>query len=90
MALTDSNVLKLAPNCKEYPEHDHQKDGQEEVYVVLEGTAILQADDEEWPMKPGMFVRLAPTKKRKFITRDEGATILALGNTPGKAYEPRS
>jgi len=66
------------------PEHDHAKDGQEEVYVVLKGSATLVADrpgvaagggrphscwtDDEAPVPPG----------------DRGVTLLALGATPGR------
>jgi uncharacterized cupin superfamily protein len=31
-------VLDLPPDFREYPEHDHADDGQEEVYVVLRGS----------------------------------------------------
>ena len=37
------NVLKLPPNWADYPEHDETKTGQEEVYVVMAGTATLTA-----------------------------------------------
>ena len=29
-----------------------------------------------------------PTAKRKATAKDDGTTILAIGGTPGKAYEP--
>ncbi len=29
------NVIDIEAGCTAYPEHDHAKDGQEEVYVVL-------------------------------------------------------
>ena len=35
------NVLRLPPSWPDYPDHDHKSDGQEEVYVVLEGSATL-------------------------------------------------
>jgi hypothetical protein len=37
-------------------------------------------------LSQGDFVRVAPHVKRRFVTRDEGATLLALGGTPGQAY----
>jgi hypothetical protein len=36
-------ILNLPANLDRYPEHDHNFDGQEEVYVVLEGAATLSA-----------------------------------------------
>ncbi|MEJ2368845.1 MAG: cupin domain-containing protein [Acidobacteriota bacterium] len=81
------NVVKMPPNYQDYPDHNHAKDGQEEVYVVLEGSAVLKAGEDDWELKPGMFARVGPEQKRKLVPGAEGATILALGGTPGKAYQ---
>ncbi len=81
------NVLELAPHSTGYPEHDHTQDGQEEVYVVLEGTAFLTVDGAETRVPAGTFVRVPPQLKRKFVTKADGAVLLALGGTPGKAYD---
>jgi mannose-6-phosphate isomerase-like protein (cupin superfamily) len=83
------NVARLPANWSDYPEHDHSKDGQEEVYVVLAGSATLHADDETWDMEPGMLARVGCGQKRKFVPGNEGVTLLMIGGTPGKAYEPR-
>jgi len=83
------NVLDLQPHCTNYPEHDHAKDGQEEVYVVLRGGATLHAGDERFELQAGAMVRVAPTQKRKFVAGPEGLVLLALGATPGQAYSPR-
>ena len=82
------NLLELDPHCSGYPEHDHAKDGQEEVYVVLRGAITLQAEGREHVLGQGDLVRVSPTVRRKFVTGDEGATLLALGGTPGRAYTP--
>ena len=84
------NILKLPPNWADYPHHDHLKDGQEEVYVVLEGSATLEAEGESWQLKPGMLARVGHRQKRKLVPGPEGVTILALGGTPGKVYQPSS
>jgi hypothetical protein len=81
------NVLKLPPNWSDYPDHDHDKDGQEEVYVVIEGSAVLQADGRVWTLERGTLARVGPAQKRKIIPGPQGVTLLALGGTPGKAYE---
>lgn len=82
------NVIELDPHTSGYPEHDHGNDGHEEVYFVLRGQAVLVADDVEQPVREGQFVAVPPRVSRKFITRDHGATLLALGGTPGKPYAP--
>jgi uncharacterized cupin superfamily protein len=83
------NLMRLPPNWADAPEHDHAEQGQEEVYVVLEGNATLHAGGESWTLRPGTLARVGPKQKRKIVPGDRGATILALGGTPGKAYEPR-
>ena len=80
------NAIELDPHCSLYPEHDHEGDGQEEVYVVLRGAATIRAGDREWPLRAGDLAHVGPSVKRKLVTGDEGVTILALGGTPGKAY----
>jgi uncharacterized cupin superfamily protein len=80
-------VIDIPPNVDQYPEHDHKADGQEEVYTVLEGAATLRADGQEYRLEPGTFARVGPDEKRKLVTGAEGARILALGATAGKAYE---
>ncbi len=81
------NVLELAPNNEGHPDHDHAKDGQEEVYVVLSGSAELRTAEGITALSQHDFVRVGPKVKRKLIAGNEGATVLAIGGTPGKAYE---
>ena len=76
------NVLDLPPNWDGYPDHDHAKDGQEEAYVTLKGSAELTADGESWSLTPGTIVRVGAHQKRKITPGPEGATILAIGGTP--------
>ncbi len=80
------SVLELDPGCSDYPKHDHASEGHEEVYLVLRGSVVLQAAGEERTLVQGDFVRVAPATVRKFVTREEGATLLALGGTPGQPY----
>jgi mannose-6-phosphate isomerase-like protein (cupin superfamily) len=83
------NIIEIDPNCTAYPEHDHQRDGQEEVYVILRGSATLQVGEERLELAEGSLVRVGPVQKRKLVPGREGVTLLAIGATPGKAYEPR-
>jgi quercetin dioxygenase-like cupin family protein len=80
-------VFDLPPNLDAYPEHDHSDDGQEEVYTVLDGAATLQAGGEQHELRPGVFARVGPGEKRKLATGEQPARVLALGATPGAAYE---
>lgn len=83
------NVVRMPADWDGYPEHDHARDGQEEAYVLLEGSATLQADGESWELVPGVLARVGARQKRKIVPGGEGATMLVIGGTPGKAYQPR-
>ncbi|HWE24531.1 MAG TPA: cupin domain-containing protein [Myxococcales bacterium] len=83
------SVIEIEPGCDRYPEHDHSRDGQEEVYVLLRGSATLRTPEQEWQLETGDAVRVGPGVKRKWLPGPSGVMLLALGATPGKAYEPR-
>lgn len=82
------SVLELDPGCEGYPEHDHASDGHEEVYVVLRGQVVLLAGGTERVLSEGDLARVRPETRRKLVTREQGAVVLALGGTPGKPYAP--
>jgi hypothetical protein len=72
-------------------EHDETllgEAGQEELYIVLNGAATFEIDGTSVEAPAGSFVCVQPTAKRKATATDEGTTILVVGGTPGKAYEP--
>ena len=72
--------MRLPPEWADYPEHDHTTDEQEEVYVVLQGSARLEAGGESWRLEPGLLVRVGSGQKRKIFPSGEGVTILAIGS----------
>jgi hypothetical protein len=65
-------------------EHDEAGSGQEELYLVLDGKATFEVDGEMVDAPPGTFVFVRPEARRK-ATGD--GTVLALGATPGEAYQ---
>lgn len=81
-------VMELPPNYSDYPEHDQTHDNQEEVYSLLSGRATLLVGGEEIALEPGVWVRVGMDEKRKIVTGDEPARILAVGGSPGAAYDP--
>ncbi|HHH27861.1 MAG TPA: hypothetical protein ENK57_05900 [Polyangiaceae bacterium] len=82
------NVLEIDAGCESYPEHDHAEDGQEELYVVLRGSATLVAteDGARHELTEGSFARVEPDVRRTIVPGPEGVTLLAIGGTPGEAY----
>ncbi len=83
------NVLEIDAGCTDYPEHDHVKDGQEEVYVVLQGDGTLDTGAEQTPLSAGTLVRVGPLQRRKILPGSQGIVVLAIGATPGQAYPSR-
>ena len=65
-------------------EHDESGSGQEELYIVLDGTATFEVDGEKVDAPAGTFVFVGPGSQRK--ATGEG-TVLAVGATPGEAYQ---
>jgi uncharacterized cupin superfamily protein len=81
------NVGRYPAGYDSYPEHDHEKDGQEEVYFVFEGSLTLRVGDESFELTPGTFARVGPSEKRKLIPGEAGVTLIALGGVPGPFAE---
>jgi quercetin dioxygenase-like cupin family protein len=81
------NELEL-PAGAEGPEHDHAKDGQEEVYVVIRGSGTIRVDGAEMGLHPGQYVYLSPTTRRQMIAGDDGLAWVGVGCQPG-AFAPQ-
>jgi tetratricopeptide (TPR) repeat protein len=62
--------------------------GQEELYIVLNGAATFEIDGESVEAPAGSLVQVQPTAMRKATAKEKATTILVVGGTPGKAYEP--
>jgi mannose-6-phosphate isomerase-like protein (cupin superfamily) len=79
-------VLDFPPGFAHYPEHDHAQDGQEEVYVVLNGGGEFLIDGERVAVGPGRLLRIGPSSRRKLEPGAEGVRVLAIG-CPPNGYE---
>lgn len=69
-------------------EHDEAEQGEEELYLVQRGRARFELDGEPFEAPTDTFVFVPPGVKRTAFAEEPGTTIVALGGTPGKAYEP--
>ena len=70
-------------------EHDESEpDGHEELYLVLRGRAVFEVDGDRVDAPAGTFVFVRPSARRTAFAEEPGTTIVAVGGTPGKAYEP--
>src|SRR4051812_45496799 len=70
-------------------EHDESEpEGAEELYLVVRGRAVFELDGDRVAAPAGTFVFAPPGVKRTAFAEEPQTTVLALGGTPGKAYEP--
>jgi quercetin dioxygenase-like cupin family protein len=76
------NRLELQAGA-EGPEHDHTRDGQEEVYAVVGGGGTLRVDGEEIELRPGHFVYCSPEARRQMRAGADGLVWVGIGATPG-------
>lgn len=80
-------VLDFPGGFTDYPAHDHSEDGQEEVYVLLRGSAEFEIDRERVALGAGQLVRIAPASMRKVLPGPDGVRILAIGCAGDRPYE---
>jgi mannose-6-phosphate isomerase-like protein (cupin superfamily) len=83
-------VIRLPPDSGDMsPEHDHLHDGQEEVYLLLDGSCGIEVAGEVIDLGADTFVRVGPAERRRLRSGPRGARVLAIGGCPGRAYEPQ-
>ena len=80
-------IIDMPPNYDNYPVHDHEQDGQEEVYVTLRGDGEIEIEGERFPLDLDHVAKVGPGITRKVWPGDDGIRILVLGGKAGEAYE---
>jgi mannose-6-phosphate isomerase-like protein (cupin superfamily) len=71
------SLQRLAPNVTMPFGHHHK--GQEELYVVLEGSGHIKLDDDVFDVKALDAVRVSPEVMRAFSAGPDGLEFLAYG-----------
>lgn len=84
-------VQYIPPDFDRMPPHVHLHDGQEEVYVAIDGSGWIElgAGDEAHraEIDTGLALRVGPAVTRRPIGGPDGLTVVIVGGTPGRAYE---
>jgi uncharacterized cupin superfamily protein len=84
------NLVEIGPGGQ-IPEHDEAQSGQHELYVILEGEAVLKIDGEEHPAPAGTFASIEPAVSRTILNRsDAPVTALLIGVQPDGGFTPAS
>jgi quercetin dioxygenase-like cupin family protein len=65
-------------------EHDERASGQQELYLLLEGSALFELDGEEVRLGRGDALAVTdPTVRRRARALAKGATLLVVGSANG-------
>ena len=67
---------------------EEESERDEELYFVVEGRAVFELDGERQDAPAGTLVFVRPRVNRTAFAEEPGTTILAVGGTPGKPYDP--
>ena len=77
---------RLVPEHQEANETEEESERDEELYFVVQGRAVFELDGERRHAPAGTFVFVRPRVNRTAFAEDPGTMIVAVGGTPGKAY----
>jgi quercetin dioxygenase-like cupin family protein len=81
------NVVEIEKGYS-IPEHNELERDQEEVFIVLDGNAVLVIDGQEHPAPAGTFARVAPPLMRTVRNGGETPVRLLIVSAPTKSgYE---
>ncbi len=69
-------------------EEHSERDGHEEMYVVLRGRATFTLGDDELDAPAGTLVFVRPGTRRGAVAAEDGTAVLVVGAKPGVVFEP--
>ena len=82
------NLVEIPPG-ERIPEHDETPRDQEEVYVMLTGTAVTIVDGVAHAAPAGTYVRLDPEPLRTIANAGDETVLLLVASAPrSSGYEP--
>ena len=81
------NVVEIEQGYS-IPEHNELERDQEEVFIVLEGDAVMVIDGEEHPAPAGTFARVAPPLPRTVRNDNEQPVTLLICSAPTTSGYP--
>ena len=69
-------------------ERHREQDGDEELYVVVRGTATFTLGEETFEAPAGTLVHAAPGTLREAVAAEDDTLVLAVGAKPGRVWQP--
>ena len=84
------NLVEIEPGGQ-IPEHDEAQSGQVELFIVLEGEAVMRLGGEDHAAPAGTFASIESPISRTILNESEGkVTALLVGVQPDGGYQPMS
>jgi quercetin dioxygenase-like cupin family protein len=84
------NLVEIGPGGG-IPEHTEAESGQVELYVILEGEAVLRIEGEDHPAPAGTFASIEPAASRTVLNRsDAPVTAMLIGVHPSADFQHAS
>ena len=83
-----SNAYSADKAGQRVVEEHFERDGHEEMYVVLRGGVTFTLGEDELEAGPGTLVFVRPGTRRGAIATEDGTFVLAVGAKPGVVFEP--
>jgi quercetin dioxygenase-like cupin family protein len=81
------NLVEIDPGG-EIPEHNENESGQVELFVILEGNAVMRLEGEEHSAPAGTFASIEPPVSRTILNRSEApVTALLVGVHPAGEFQ---
>ena len=77
----EAYLVELPP-AAETVLHDHRDDGVEDLYFIVSGDGWLLVDNEQLPIRPGLFVAVTVESARQLRAGDRGLSFVALCGAP--------
>jgi quercetin dioxygenase-like cupin family protein len=82
------NLVEIEPGGQ-IPEHDEAQSGQVELFIVLEGEAVMRLGGEDHAAPAGTFASIEPPVSRTILNQSSGrVTALLIGVHPTGEYSP--
>lgn len=75
------SVIELEPGSRGKP-HDHADDGQEEIYVIVDGTVEVELADGTVTLGRNEALRVDPAEHRQLFNRGEERARLVIAGAP--------
>src|SRR5438874_2041016 len=82
-------TIDLRPDSTRHPWHQHVDDGQEEMYVALEGSGVLELESgERFPLERDCAIRVRPAERQRVLAEPNDLHMLVVKGILSQPNKP--